>query len=313
MIHFDSLERAKVRNHTIVTIGVFDGVHRGHQHLLRQLVDFARQAQLIPVVVTFFPYPDLVINGFVPGYYLTLPELKADLLCALGIEVVVTQPFDDQTRHLRATDFVSKLLVHLDMEAMWVGADFAMGYKREGDVGFLGKAAQQNGFGLRVIDLIDADGERISSSLIRRALATGDVDAASHLLGRPHRLTGTVVHGAGRGKSIGIPTANISFPPEAAVPYRGVYAARVLISNIVMANAVVNIGIRPTFDGAGDQIVEAHLLNFSSDLYAQKISLDFISRLRDEQKFENVESLVHQIGKDKQTAVDVFASLGIEV
>lgn len=297
MIQFDSLNSAQLISPSVVTIGVFDGVHRGHQRLIKQLIEHGARHHLTPVVLTFFPYPEMIIHGSQPGYYVTLPARKAALLNGLGIEIVITQPFNNEVRKIRAAAFVEQLKTNLRMASLWVGADFAMGYKREGDIEFLRKAAMKHDFDLRIVDLMDAGGERVSSTRIRQALAVGDVLEAARLLGRPHRISGMVVRGAGRGRLIGVPTANLLFPVEQAIPSRGVYAARASVDGALI-QCVVNIGVRPTFDGGGEQTVEAHLLDFAGDIYDHEISLDFVSRLRDEKKFDGIDALVAQIYKD---------------
>ncbi len=301
MRHITSLEEAQLSRPSVVTIGAFDGVHRGHQYLIRQLLAYARAEQLIPVVLTFHPHPEMVLHGFRPGYYLTLPDVKARLLAELGVELVVSHPFNDQVRHMRASDFVGSLLEHLRMSSLWVGADFAMGYQREGNVAFLRNQSKLRQFNLRVVDLMDAGGERISSSRIREALAAGDVTEAGRLLGRPFTVEGEVVRGIGRGRTIGIPTANLEISHEQAIPARGVYAGRAEFERQPQP-AVVNIGLRPTFDGTGALTVEAHLLDFSGDLYGRSMRLSFTDRLRDEQKFDGIEALVGQIHRDIEHA-----------
>lgn len=297
MRHIHSLEQANLSQPSVVTLGVFDGVHRGHQSLIGRLVDQAHALRQVPVVLTFYPYPKLVLRGYQPRSYLTLPEAKARLLGALGVELVITHPFDDSVRHIRAAAFVDSLLVHLKMASLWVGADFALGYQREGNVDFLRGEAQRRGFELRVVDLMDAGGERVSSTRIRDALQTGDVAEAARLLGRPYRVAGQVAQGAGRGHTIGFPTANLDIPEEQAIPAHGVYACRALIGQVHIP-AVTNIGLRPTFDGNGALTVETHLLDFSGDLYGQSIELDFIAHLRAEQKFSGPQALIDQINRD---------------
>lgn len=297
MRHVRSLDEAGLTQTSVVTIGVFDGVHRGHQFLIGQLIDYAKRVSLTPVVLTFFPYPDTILRGLREGYYLTLPDAKAALLGEMGVEVVITYAFSEEVREIRAADFVQQLLEHLRMQSLWVGVDFAMGYKREGNVAFLTGEAARRGFDLRVVDLMDANGEGVSSTRIRHALQGGDVEEAARLLGRPHRVPGIVVQGVGRGRTINIPTANLSFPEEQAIPARGVYAAWAETGGKRVA-AVVNIGLRPTFDGAGGLTVEAHLLDFSADLYGQTLALDFVERLRDERKFDGIQALIDQIQSD---------------
>lgn len=311
MQHITSLREAALTRPSVVTIGAFDGVHRGHQYLIRQLIEHAQASGQVPVVLTFYPHPEMVLRGFQPGYYLTLPDAKAALLGELGVEIVVTQPFNDEVRHVRAAQFVDDLLAYLKMASLWVGADFAMGYQREGNVEFLARQGQQRGFEVRVIDLMDAGGERVSSSRIRQVLADGQVAKAAHLLGRPYSLPGNVVEGAKRGRTIGIPTANLAIPVEQVIPRRGVYAAFADVKG-QRYQAVVNIGLRPTFDGAGSLTVEAHLLDFSGDVYGELLTLHFIERLRDEQKFDGIDALIAQIHHDIQQGRSILAATSMQ-
>jgi riboflavin kinase/FMN adenylyltransferase len=297
MRHITSLDEAKFKRPSVVTIGAFDGVHRGHQYLIRQLREQAETTGQVPVVLTFYPHPEMVLCGFRPGFYLTLPDEKARLLGDLGVELVVTHPFNEEIRHIRAADFVKNLLTHLKMASLWIGANFALGYKREGNVAFLQAQGQQLGFDVRVVDLMDAGGERVSSSRIRQALINGQVTEAGRLLGRPYRISGTVVKGDERGRTIGFPTANLDIKEEQAVPAGGVYAGWAQVGSDRYPS-VANIGVRPTFDGIGKMTIEAHLLDYSGDLYGQEISLSFTERLRDEKKFSGIEELVSQIQRD---------------
>jgi riboflavin kinase/FMN adenylyltransferase len=239
----------------------------------------------------------MILSGYQPGFYLTLPDAKASLLGDLGVDLVVTHPFNDDVRRIRAAEFVGNLLAHLKMAALWVGADFAMGYQREGNVAFLGQQAAARGFELRVVDLMDAGGERVSSSRVRDALNAGDVAEAGRLLGRAHRVPGQVVEGARRGHTLGFPTANLAVADEQAVPARGVYAGWAMRGDTPYP-AVINIGVRPTFDGTRTLTIEAHLLDFDGDLYGHQLTLDFVERLRDEQRFDGVAALVAQINDD---------------
>lgn len=208
--HVQSLADLRLDRPSVVTIGVFDGMHRGHQHLIRELVSEARSTGCLAVAITFFPHPDVVIRGWTGRYYLTTPEDRAALLAQLGIDYVVTLPFDDHLRQIRAADFVDQLLRHLNMSALWVGSDFAMGYRREGNIDFLRLEGSAKGFQLEVIDLIANDHAAISSSAIREALLAGRVERARDLLGRSYAVSGEVVHGEARGRRIGFPTANIA-------------------------------------------------------------------------------------------------------
>src|SRR5258706_10626120 len=210
MKHIYNLEKAALDQPSIVTIGVFDGVHRGHQHLLAPLVAEAQTNNYLSVVLTLFPHPDHVLRNLTGRYYLTTPEQKAYLLGELGVNVVVTHPFQDEVRHIRAAQFVDQLMSHLKMTSLWVTSDFAMGYEREGNFAFLIEQGREKGFEVRQIDLlVDKSTSVISSSRIREALIAGDVAQATEWLGRPYRVEGPVVHGDHRGTSIGFPTANV--------------------------------------------------------------------------------------------------------
>jgi riboflavin kinase/FMN adenylyltransferase len=231
------------------------------------------------------------------------------MLGELGVEIVVTHPFDETVRHIRAADFVDKLLEHLNLCALWVGPDFALGYRREGDVAFLRAQGAQKGFSLEVVDLVtnDSSGQVVNSSAIRAALETGNVEAASRWLGRPYRLQGEVVHGDARGKTIGFPTANIDVWEEQYLPKKGVYAGWARLGDETFM-AVANIGNRPTFGGKV-VTVEAHLLDFDRDIYGQTLAFDVVAFLRPEMKFNNVDELVAQIHHDVIAGRDLLEKL----
>ena len=298
MQHVTSLADAHPSGPTIVAVGMFDGVHRGHQHLLRRLVQTAHARGFVPAVLTFFPHPDIVLGRASGRYYLTSPQQRADLLGQLGVELVVTHPFDETVRHMRAAEFVDRLLVHLKPRELWVGPEFALGYKREGNVAFLRAEGARKGFALEVVDLVtnDGNGDVISSSTIRTALAEGDMTAATRRLGRPYRLEGEVVHGDGRGRTIGFPTANLDVWDEQFLPRKGVYAGWAHLNGETFM-AVANIGNRPTFNG-GLVTVEAYLLDFDRDIYGEHLAFDVVAFLRPELKFDGVETLVAQIRED---------------
>jgi len=298
MQHVYRLAEANPPGPTIVAVGMFDGVHLGHQFLLRRLVTAARDCGCVPTVLTFFPHPDVVLGRASGRYYLTTPEQRAAMLGKLGAELVVTHPFNDEVRQVRAADFVDELLRHLKLRVLWVGADFALGYKREGNVEFLRAQGEQKGFSLEVVELVtnDDSGHSISSSNIRAALAEGDLERANRWLGRPYRLEGEVIHGDGRGRTIGFPTANIRVWEEQMLPRNGVYAGWVHLNGETYM-AAANIGNRPTFNGT-HITVEAHLLDFDRDIYGQNLIFDVVAFLRPELKYTNVDDLIAQIHRD---------------
>jgi riboflavin kinase/FMN adenylyltransferase len=309
MQHVHKLSDAAPGGPTIVAVGMFDGIHRGHQHLLRRLVDTARATGCVPTVLTFFPHPDVVLGRASGRYYLMTPEDRAAMLGELGVECVVTHPFNDEVRQIRAADFVDQLLTYLNLRALWVGADFALGYKREGNIEFLRAQGQQKGFALEVVELVanDETGQTISSSNIRAALEAGDVGTANRRLGRPYRLSGEVVRGDGRGRTIGFPTANMDVWEEQALPKKGVYAGWARLGDEVFM-AVANVGNRPTFGGK-IVTVEAHLLDFDRDIYGETLSFDVVEFLRPEMKFNGVDELVAQIGRDVIRGRDILEQL----
>lgn len=280
----------------LATIGVFDGVHRGHQALIRELVDRARRLGLEAVVLTFFPHPDVVLRGLEGRYYLTTPDQRAALLGELGVDTVVTLTFDAALRTVRAADFVDTLLRHINLRELWVGPDFALGYQREGNVDFLRAEGARRGFDLHTIDLIVNGGAAIRSTAIREALLAGDVERARDWLGRPYAVAGQVVRGAQRGRTIGFPTANIAIWDQQAIPANGVYACWAEVGG-ARYMAATNIGVRPTFDGQ-TVTVEPHLLDFEREIYEQALTVHFEKRLRGEQRFDGIEALMRQISAD---------------
>lgn len=301
MIHLSELDAAQLNTPSVVTIGVFDGVHRGHRYLLRRLVDEARASKRIPVVVTFYPHPDVVLRGLSGRYYLSDPETRAKMIGALGVEYVVTLRFDEALRHMRAANFTDSLVKNLNVSSLWVGADFAMGYQREGNIDFLKARGAEQGFEVNVIDLLMADaGEdgAISSTAIRGALERGEVEKARDWLGYTYAVSGEVVHGEQRGRKIGFPTANINVWENQVIPGNGVYAGWAQLGSERFM-AVTNVGVRPTFAGQG-VTVEAHLLDFNRDIYGEKLSFSFESRLRPEMKFAGIEALIAQIRADAE-------------
>jgi riboflavin kinase/FMN adenylyltransferase len=281
-----------------LTIGSFDGVHRGHQEIIRRLAAGAH-AQTVPaVVLTFYPHPAIVLRGSNGPFYLSSPNERAEIIGSLGVDIVILQRFDRQLADTSARDFVIKLKERLGLRHLLIGHDFTLGRRREGDIPTLKRLGEELGFEVEVHQPVLLEGQVISSSQIRSALTAGNVEHAQQLLGRAYRLTGEVVPGDGRGRTIGIPTANLETWSDQVLPAAGVYACRAQIRDKIF-RAATNIGVRPTFDGTSTLLhVETHLLDFQGDLYGQKVQLDFLTRLRGEQKFPNVQALVAQIQED---------------
>jgi len=298
MKHVNQLDAVQLQQPSMVTIGVFDGVHRGHQAVIRKLTDEAHQSGRQAVVLTFFPHPDVVLRGLQGRYYLTTPQYRAQLLGEMGVDVVVTHPFNESVREIRVVDFVDKLVNHLQMSCLRVGVDFAMGYQREGNVAYLTQLGAERGFDVKPLELVTSNGKenRISSTRIRDLLSTGTVEKAAELLGRSYAVQGAVVEGDKRGHSIGFPTANMAVWERQVLPALGVYAGWVTLYGEYFM-AVTNVGVRPTFDGK-QLTVEPHLLDFDRNIYGEILHLTFETRLRNEMKFDGIDSLKAQLQKD---------------
>lgn len=309
MLHYYSLDDIHLRN-TWLTIGAFDGVHSGHQEIIRHLISGAQKASTSTAVLTFYPHPAIILGKRQGAIYLSTPDERANLLGELGVDVVITQRFDLTTASLSAEKFITWAKASLDFSHLVVGYDFALGRGREGNVAYLEDLGHRLGYTLDVFEPIWSEGEKVSSSQVRLAIQNGEVEKATRLLGRPYSLGGAVIHGDGRGRTIGIPTANVDFWTELVIPKKGVYACLAEVDGYTW-KAVTNIGYRPTFySQAMAPVVETHLLDVDQDLYGKDIKLNFITRLRDEQKFSGVKALVSQIGIDIKNTRDILAALG---
>ena len=299
-----NLKDGQLTEESVVTIGSFDGLHRGHQKLIAAVRASALDSGRTSVVITFFPHPSVVLGRAQP-FYLTSPEEKIAQLNKTGVDLVVELAFTPETAQTRAAVFVDELIQHLRMRDLWIGRDFALGHNREGNAEFLTRLGQERGFAVHLIDPVTNGNEVISSSSIRAALREGDIVRAADWLGRPFRLSGRVVPGDGRGRTIGVPTANLDIWAEHAVPADGVYACWAWVGNL-RHKAAVNIGTRPTVTQATHRTVEAHLIDFDKNIYGLSIALDFVFRLRSEYKFPSVEALVKQIKADVANSRDVL-------
>jgi len=307
MQHLYSLENLHLKS-TWVTIGAFDGVHRGHQALIRPLVEATHQAGREVVVLTFFPHPVVVLRGLHGPFYLNSPEERAELLGGLGVDYVVTLNFNRQVAAFSAREFIELAAEHLGLERLWVGYDFALGRSRQGDIPTLSKLGQEFGYQVEVISQVNLQGEVISSSRIRGLVGQGDVSQASRLLGHWYSIAWRVMHGDGRGKSLGIPTANLDYSPERILPAFGIYATWAWIDGVRFPS-VTNVGIRPTFKNINNNVqIEAYLMDFDRDIYDTIIRLEFVEYLRQEERFETIQALVDQMHNDIQRAREVLSN-----
>lgn len=306
MQHYKNLENVKL-SRSWVTLGTFDGVHLGHQHIIRQLVSQAHQAEHPAVVVTFHPHPALVLSGETCPFALTTPAQRAELLGQFGVDIIITHPFSVQIANLTAEEFILRLHEHLNIRQLWVGYDFAMGKGREATALELSRLGEKYDYKVMQISPFYMDGKIVSSSWIRDLLAKGDVARAAALLGHPHRVEGKVVEGDKRGGKIGFPTSNLNIPPTMARLRSGVYACYVWVEG-ERWKAVANLGLRPTFeDKLAPPRFETHILGFSGSLYGETLGVEFISYLREERKFENIAALQAQIERDIHRARQVLA------
>lgn len=305
MQHHLSLEDVALEG-AWVTIGSFDGVHRGHQAIINQLVHGAHAAGQPAVVVTFFPHPVVVLRGVHGPIYLTSDDERARLLADLGVDHVITHTFDQELASQTAQQFMQTLVDHLRLARLVVGFNFALGRDRQGDIPTLRQMGETLGYTVEVVAPTEINGQAISSTRIRQLITQGQVSEATQLLGRWYRLSGRVVHGDGRGHTIGIPTANLSIWPERVVPSLGVYATLASIHNHRVP-AVTNIGLRPTFEtNPVLPRIESHLLDYSEDLYDMELQLDFVKFLRSEQRFSSPTALIDQIHQDILNAREVL-------
>lgn len=281
----------------MVTVGVFDGVHRGHRQLIERAVRRGRERDLPVVVVTFDPHPaELVRPGTHPARLSTL-DRRAQLISECGADVFCVIPFTPQLATMEPAEFAHEILVdRLHAAAVLVGSNFTFGHRAAGDVAELGRLGDRFGFTLEALDLISDDEVTFSSTYIRSCIDAGDVGAAAGALGRWHRVDGVVVHGHKRGRDLGFPTANVACPPHTAVPADGVYAGWFGIGDRRLPTAI-SVGSNPTFSGRV-RTVEAYVLDVDEDFYGHEVGVEFVHRLRGQEFYDGIEPLVAQMARD---------------
>ena len=289
----------------VLTVGSFDGVHKGHQRIIHQLVDRAKEINGTPALLTMNPHPrEFFSPNNVPNL-LTSFDKKMALLEEAGIEVVYIMPFNAETAAIKPDQFIRDILVNrCHVSSLIVGHDCRFGKDALGDFTLLESFSEEGGYDVQEIQPVLIEAERVSSTLIRERILAGDLPAAEHLLGRPYSISGQVTSGRGIGQTIGFPTANIH-PYHTAIPAQGVYIAESIVSGKCYPSAV-NIGIAPTIRNE-DITIESHILDFEGDLLGKDIEVLFHKRLRPERKFPHKDALIEQIGKDVQTVRSFFA------
>ncbi len=290
----------------VLTIGNFDGMHRGHQKLFSRVVDEARRIHGTAALITFQPHPAKLLRPEMAPLLLTTLEQKLAMVEAAGMDLVMNLHFTPELCRTSATEFVQSMVVpHFQPRTIFIGTPFRFGHNREGDVTLLRSLGERLGFKAEGVGVVDEDGEIISATRIRHALREGRAAAAARMLGRPYEMVGTVVEGARRGRKLQFPTANLACENE-LIPAQGVYATWLRVDDRLLAS-VTNIGRRPTFDDEG-LAVEAHVLDFDGDLYHRRVGLQFIERLREERRFASPEELVAQIQKDVARSREILVS-----
>jgi riboflavin kinase/FMN adenylyltransferase len=292
----------------LLTIGVFDGVHLGHKHLISQLIEQARQQNLLSGVVTFRRHPQEVLSPQTRLPFLTDLAERSRLLKEEGVEAIIPLSFSAESSRLSARQFVSLLKKHLRMRGLVIGPDFALGRNREGNADTLRTLGQEMSFTVTVVPPVMVNGEVVSSTAIRKALADGDMKKVHEMAGRLFRFHGRVAAGTGRGVALGFPTANLGIDPAQAVPADGVYATRVCINGQAY-QSVTYIGRNPTFGGR-ERGVEVYVLDYHGDLYGQELKIDIMDRLRGERQLSSAEELKKQITEDVKEGRAILASRG---
>ncbi|MFC1964182.1 bifunctional riboflavin kinase/FAD synthetase [Chloroflexota bacterium] len=305
MLVEEELARVSPAGETLLTIGVFDGVHLGHQHLISQLVKRAKQQSLLSGVVTFRQHPQDYFSPETRLPLLTDMGERTALLKKEGVDLIVPLSFNTELAGLSARKFIRLLQEHLRLRGLVVGPDFALGRNREGDVPALQQFGREMGFSVSVVVPLNLEGEVVSSTAVRRAIATGDMEKARRLMGRPFSLEGKVVTGTHRGMELGFPTANLGLNQEQVLPAEGVYASWASVNSKTYL-AMTNIGTNPTFNGR-ECTAEVYLIDYQGDLYGQELKVDMVKRLRGEKKFGSAEALKEQIAQDVAKGKEILS------
>lgn len=308
---FHGTDNAGIARGTVLTLGVFDGLHLGHQAIMKTVVERARAIDSVPTVITFDPHPRAVLYPEnAPPLLQTLDQRLANFE-VLGIEQAIVIRFDKEFADQDAEEFLRDIVYErLQAREVFLGKGFAFGRNRGGNIALLKTMSERLGFVADEVEEITLRGQRISSSKIRHLLADGKVNLARRMLGRPYGVEGQIVRGDQRGRTIGFPTANLK-PHNRVIPKYGVYATANLIEG-VWRRSITNVGVRPTFEGDKQPSIESYIFDFDGDLYGDVLRVRFLHRIRDERKFASIDELKNQIAKDSQTALNYFKRLGVK-
>lgn len=308
---FHGTDNAGILRGTVLTLGVFDGLHLGHQKIMERVVSRADALHAVPTAITFDPHPRAVLfPESAPPLLQTLDQRLANFE-VLGIEQAIVIRFDKDFAGQDAESFLHDIVYErLQAKEVFLGEGFAFGKNRGGNIGLLRKMSAELGFFADEVPEITLRGVRISSSKIRHLLAEGHVNLARRMLGRPYGVEGQIVHGDKRGRTIGFPTANLH-PRNRVIPKFGVYATATLIDN-KWRRSITNVGVRPTFAGDKEPSIESYIFDFDGDLYGDVLRVRFLHRIRDERKFGGIDELKGQIAKDSNHALNYFKRLGVK-
>lgn len=308
---FHGTENANISRPTVLTLGVFDGLHLGHQQIMQTVATRAKAVNAVPTAITFDPHPRSVLYPEDTPPLLQTLDQRLAAFEFLGIEQAIVIRFNQEFAAQDAETFLREI-VHERLQAkeVYLGKGFAFGKNRSGNIQLLRRMSAELGFFADEVAEVCLGGQRISSSIIRELLKEGKVNRARKMLGRPYGIEGQIVRGDQRGRTIGFPTANLK-PRNRVVPRYGVYATANLIAG-VWRRSVTNVGIRPTFSGGGEPSIESYIFDFDSDLYGDVLRVRFLHRIRDEKKFGGIEELKAQIGKDSNRALNYFKRAGVK-
>lgn len=288
-----------------ITIGNFDGVHRGHQAMLSSIIDQCRQNQYKLVVITFRPHPVQILRPR-ENFLINSYKERSELLSQMGVDYLIEIPFTRDLSTLLPEDFLDKFVMTPSLQKIFIGHDFAFGAQKKGDADFIASYSKSKQIDYQLMNEYSSESLKYSSTSVRNFLNDGDVVRASEILGRNFYVSGRIVKGAGRGKTIGFPTANISYDEARIIPQRGVYVTKTHYRD-QLYYSVSNIGHNPTFSQRDELSVETYILDFDQDIYGEEIKVEFIKRLRDERKFSSVNDLIVQIRKDVEQAREIFS------
>lgn len=306
---FHGTDNADIQRPTVLTLGVFDGLHLGHQLIMRTVVERARETGSVPTVITFDPHPRAVLHAASAPPLLQTLDQKVEGFGVLGIEQTIVIRFDEKFSQTRAEEFLCDVVKErLHAKEVYLGRGFAFGHDREGNIELLSRVSQKLGFFADEVPEVQFRNQRVSSSRIRKLLGEGNVNLARRLLARPYGVEGRVEHGARRGSTLGFPTANLH-PKNRVIPRNGVYVTGALVDG-QWRRSVTNVGVRPTFGGDREPSVETFVMSWAGDLYGDVVRVRFLHRLRDERKFGSLEELKRQIDNDVKRAQSYFDRAG---